>query len=174
MSSRNQGLGLNRVIVESAPLLEAVTGKIIILLRVPGQQRRIIRDTHAGAESLDGRRRSIQHIIRIDQADLMNGLLGAAMLDLDIRSCRHARSDKPLANEVVKVSSELAVPGLGGVVVVESRDVIQRRNGAAIIRGHAVVRITDEERKVEAFLNLARYHRRVSRLSRSIVGVWPS
>lgn len=173
MRSCNQCLRLNRIIMEPTPLLKAMARKVIILLRIPRQQRRIIRDINALAERLNRRRRCIQHIIRIDDADLMDGLLGSAVLNLDVRTGRYPRSYESLANEVVKVSPQFVISSLAGVIVMEPGHLVQGWDRAAVVRGHTEVRVADEEGEVESLLDLARHDGWVACLGGCIVRVWP-
>lgn len=172
MRSRDQCLRLNRIIMEPTPLLEAMTRKVIILLRIPRQQRRIIRHADAFAECLNRRRRRIEHIIRIDDTNLMNGLLGSTTLNLDVGPGRYARSNESLANEVVKVSPQLVIPSLSGIIVMEPGDLVQGRNCAAVVRGHTEVRVADEEGEMESLLDLARHDGWIACLGGCVVRVW--
>ena len=171
MCSRRQRLRLNRIVVEATPLLKRRTRKVIVLRRIPHQEVRGIREADTTAEGLDHGSRGIEHVVRVNDADLMLRLPRAGLLRLQVRPGRHARSHEPLVPEVVEVPPQLVVPGLQRVIVVEPRHVVERRDRAPVVRRHAVVRVADQERPVEALLQLPLHHRWVARLCRRVVRV---
>jgi hypothetical protein len=172
MFSCYQTRRLNRIVVESTPLLETEAGKVIILWSVPLQQIRAIWQTDTIAERFDRRRRVIQHVVRVDHTDLMHGLLGLALFQIQVWSGCNTRSNKSLASKVVEVSAQFVVPSLGGVIVIEPCDLVQRWDRASVIRWHAEVRIADQEREMELLLDFTGHHCRVARFSGRVVRVW--
>lgn len=168
MSSGHQTLGLDSIVVEPTPFLKVLTRERIVLLGIPLQHSRGIRQTNATTELLDRRRRRVKHIVSIDYADLVDSLqvlLGA--------SCRrqvwpgaHTRAYETFAAEVVEVPTQLVIPSLLRIEVLEPRHAVERRDRAAVVRGDTIMRVPDEESPVELRLDLLRHDRWVSRLCR--------
>jgi len=171
MFPRYQARGLDCIVVESAPLVEAEAGKVIILWGIPLQHVGTIWQADTTTKRLDCRRRVIQHVVRIDYTDLMHRLLGLGLLHVQVGSGRNTRSDQSLASEVVEVSTQLVVPGLERIIVIEPCDLVQGRDRASVVRRHAEVRIADQECEVESLLDLTRHHCWVARLGGRIVRV---
>lgn len=72
------------------------------------------------------------------------------------------RADQTRVPQIVERPAELVVPGLGRVVVLEPGHRIQRRDRAAVVRGDTIMRVADEEGKVELRQERPRHHGRVA------------
>jgi hypothetical protein len=80
---------------------------------------------------------------------------------------RHGWSNNALLPKIVKQDAELRISSLVHHEVLEARHIIQRRNGAAVERGDAAPRVTDEECKMVLLHHVQRQHRGVAGLSRT-------
>lgn len=144
MSSRNQTSRLDSIIVKTTPLLKCITSNLIILRGIPNQHVRRIRQADTIAERLDSRSRCIEHIIRINDTDLISGLLKLGLIfNAEIRPRRHPRSNKSLPPKIIEVPAQLVVPSFQRRVIIEARHFIQRGNRATEIRGDTEVRVAD-------------------------------
>lgn len=160
MNSLLQSLGLNSIIMEPTPLLERISGKRMIFRSVPKEHFRVIRQTNTLTERLHRLRRLIKHVIGINDTDF--DVRFTLSITAQLRTGRHAGPDQTGLAKVVEVPTQLVVPGLQRVVVVEPGHVVQRRNCASQIRRHAVVRVADEEGPVEFLLEFPGHHRWVA------------
>lgn len=163
----HEPLRLDNIIMEPSPLIKRIVDILLIRLVIPVQHGGVILDADAATKRLDHGRRLVEQIIRIDDTDLVARSVaprGADRLEPALElvgvllTGRDVRADQPLAPQVVERAAQLVVPGLGRVVVVEAGHVVQRGDRAAVVRRHAVVRVADEERKVEAGEELPGHH----------------
>lgn len=171
--------------MEAPPLRELLPGEAAVLLAVPAEHVGRVLDADAPAVGLDHGRGVVEEVVCVDDADLHSFFgrsvdavhtIGAVhlldTLDVGVETTRgDVRSDKAHLAHVLKDPADLVVAGLGGVEIVEARHLVQRRDGAAVVRGDAVVRIADQEGEVEPGQHLQRHDGRVARLGLGVVGV---
>lgn len=159
--------------MESTPLLKSLARKRIIFLRLPRQHGRRIRNTGTTTEGLNSRRRVIEHIVCINNTDLMDSLLIrlGARLRREIRSLSNTRTDNTLTTQILEMTAQLVVPRFLGVEVVEACHCVQGRDRAPVVRWDTVVRVPDQESPVETLLDLTRHHRGVTRFLGRVIWV---
>lgn len=165
------GLELGRIdgiLVETFPLLKSLFGILVVLFVVPVQHAGRILDTNTLAELLKNSRGGVQKVIGIDNANVHGSALVLSVccvLTSDLGANLTART------KVVEQTALLVVSSLGGHEVVETSDLIKRRNGASPVAGNAVLGVTNEEGEVEFVENFGRNHSRVSGLSLGGIGI---
>lgn len=144
--------------MEPAPFLETVCGVPIIVLGIPAEHTGIVLDPDAIAERLHHGPRFLQHLVRVDNADIDPGVVRRALPALaggdgledavdfidDLVPARgQVRPDQARVAQVLERAPDFVVAGLGGVVVVEARDVVERWDCAPVVGRDAVVRVAD-------------------------------
>ena len=169
--------------MKSPPLLKRIPRELVVLLVVPVQHPGVIIQSHTTAKRFDGRRRLLQHIIRIDHTDLCARLmprpdasdhrLGGVIVVVDVVVLLggHVRTDKPDIPQVVKGTTDLVVPGLGRVIIIEPGDIVQRGDGAPVVRRDTEMGIADEEGKMETRPDLRGHHGGITRFGLRVVRV---
>lgn len=181
---RHQPLRLDRIVVEAAPFLERVPRNLVVRLGVPAQHGGVVIQPDTAAERLDHGSGLLEHLVRVDDADLRAGLVARAQpADNGLRllvvgelvgvlfARGDVRADQALGAQVVEDAAHLVVPGFEGVVGVEAGDFVQGRDGAAEVGGHAEVRVADEEGEVEARQELLGHHGGIAGLGLRVVRV---
>ena len=175
---------LDRIIVKSPPLLKRIPRKLVVVLVVPVQHPGIIIQSHTTAKRLDGRCRLLQHVIRIDHTDLCARLtprpdtsdhrLGSVIIvivDVVVLVRGHVGTDKPDIPQVVKGTTDLVVPGLGRVIVMEPGDIVQRGDGAPVVRRDTEMGVADEEGKMETRPDVRGHHGGITRFGLRVVRI---
>lgn len=174
---------LDRIVVKSPPFLKRIPRKLVVILIVPVQHPGVIIQSHTTAKRLDGRRRLLQHVIRIDHTDLCARLtprpdasdhrLGGVIVVVDVVVLvrGHVGTDKPDIPQVVKGTTDLVVPGLGRVIVIEPGDIVQRGDGAPVVRRDTEMGVADEEGKMETRPDLRGHHGGITRFGLRVVRV---
>lgn len=195
MFPRRQTARVNRVLMEALPLLERVARMLMVFLAIPFQHIVRIRDPHAAAERFHHGRGAVEHLVRVHDAEFYTdlgrgagnrlGLAGAVWLGpislpmalgydvvgVGFAGC-NVRAHETLSTEVFQEPAHLVVPSLERLIVGETCDVVEGRDCAAVVRRHAVVRVANEEGKVEGLQDLLGDHGRVSWFGRRVVRVW--
>lgn len=181
MLSSNQALRLDRIVVKAPPLLELVPSNLVVFLGIPAQHVGGILEAHATTERLDHGRRLLQHIIGVDYTDLRPGLVSVepashrsqAVVDIvGVTLLRgNVGANQAHATQVVEGATQLVVPGLGGIIVVEACHLVEGRNGAAEVGGDTVVGVADEEGKMELGEDFRGHHGRIAWLGCRVVRV---
>lgn len=143
MSSLHQSLRLDSIIMESTPLLKRIPSNGMFRLGIPRQHLRSVRQTSTVTESLDGLRRLVEHIIRIDDTHLDASRRLSIRRGVQLRARCNPRPDQSCLAQIIKVPTQLVVPGLQWVVVVEPGHLVQRWDRASQVRRNAVVRVAD-------------------------------
>lgn len=115
----------------------------MFLLRIPRQHLRSVLQTSTITESLDGLRRLVEHIIRIDDTHLDASRRLSTGRGVQLRARCNPGPDQSSLAQIIKVPTQLVVPGLQRVVVVEPGHLVQRWDRAPQVRRNAVVRVAD-------------------------------
>lgn len=149
--------------METTPFLERVPCNLVVHVGVPAQHGGIIIESDTAAERLDHGGGLLEHLICVDDADLRARLMeGAEPGDNRLRllvvgefvgvlfARGDVRADQALAAQVVEDAADLVVSGFEGVVGVKAGDVVQGRDGAAVVGGDTEMWVADEEGEVEA------------------------
>lgn len=175
-------LGLNRIVVEPLPFLKGSSRKCVVLLSVPAQQIRVVRNTDAFAIPLDHLSRVIEHLVCIYDANLNAALFRMVAIHTiagcrmscsvgDPARCGHTRPHDVDLAEVVKNTADLIVAGFRWRKVVKAGDIVQRWDGASVVGRDAIVGIADEKGEMEKRQKLGGHHGWVSRLGFCVVRV---
>lgn len=168
--SRAKGRRFDRIFVEARPLLELDFGALPLLLAVPPQHRITVLETDFFAVSLDDAVWIVKEIISVDEGNADLTLAGAVCVTIRVAVgvtvgnvpqfralVGNLRTDLADILEVVKNPPQLIISCLARVELAESRDLVKRRNGAAIIRWDTGARMADQEGEVELLQDLRRH-----------------
>ena len=149
MPPRLQLRRLNSILMKPLPFLKRNLSIPLVALVIPIQHVRLILDTDALAVGLDDAGRVVEHVIRVDDADL-NALDGAARaVGVAVPAVRVVRADDAGGGDICEEAAELVVTGFGREKRVEARQVVEGRDRAAEVGRDASVGIADQEGEVE-------------------------
>lgn len=149
-----QAGGVDRVLVESLPLLELVFGELVVLFGVPLEHLGIELDTDSLAELAHDRLRVVEEVVCVHKSDgdfvgvVPVGSVGVAIGAVGLLTGDLGPNDAGVLH-VVKDAAEFVVASLFRHEVVEACDLVERRDGAAPVAGDAVLRVADQETEVE-------------------------
>jgi len=181
VSSGLESRRVDGVLVEASPLLELVLGELVVLWCIPLEHGGLEVDADAGAEFAHDALWVVQKVVGVDDADLVAGggvAVGVAIavgvaVAVSVRLLSgDGGPDDAFVLQVVEDATLLVIAGLFGHEVVETGDLVERRNGAAPVAGNAVDRVTDQKGKVKLLEDLFGDHGRVARLGDGWVRVW--
>ena len=155
---------MNRIVVEAEPLLEGILHVLLVIRVVPDEHVGAVVDASLLAEGLDNFIWVIKQVVGIEHRDLdtalfvsVGGTIGGAVGLLGVLASQLG-TNKTLRFQVVEQLHKLDVAGLAGQEVLEAGGLIQRRDGAAVVRRDATARVADQERPVVLLQDLQGYH----------------
>lgn len=144
--------------MEPLPFGKRFVRTLLMLLRIPTQHRRIILQAHGATVGGHDPRWIVEQIIRIHDANINLAILSATIsaaiggtigFGPMVAAACDAGPNLPYGTQEVEEAAQLRIAGLGGHVVVESRDAIKRWDGAAEVRRDTGARVADQKGKVE-------------------------
>lgn len=141
MGSCLEARTLDGVIVEPIPLLELVPG-IFCVFVAPHEHLGLELNASAVAVGSDGALWVVEHVVGVKNRDL-------------------PLVDDALLNEEVEEAYELLVSSLVGHEVVEAGNLVQRRDGTAVVGGNGAARMADQKGKVELPEDVERENSRI-------------
>ena len=171
MSAGLQSSGVDGIVVPTPPLLELVPCEFVVFGGVPGQHRLVESDADTGAELAHDSFRVVQKVVGIDDADLVLAAVGAAICGSIGVTVGDLGSDDGFVLEPVEYAALLVVSSLLRQEIVPSSDIGKRLGRASNVAGNAVLRMTDQESKVELLEDLSRDDGRVTGLGDGCVWV---
>lgn len=182
LASRFQPGRLNSIFMEPFPFLKRRLCNLLVFLGIPLQHSGVIFDAHAATECPDHGLRVVEEIVRIDDADLDAVTVvtvgsvgrravagGIAITMVAILDASNLWADKTYLTQIVEHPAQLIVARLRRVKLVKPRHSIQGGDGAAVVRGNAVMRVPDEEGEVEPSQQRGWDNGRITRFSRGVV-----
>lgn len=184
---RLQGPAMDGILVEALPLLEGGFGARVLGGRVPAQHGVGVVEPDGAAVGGQDAGRVVQEVVGVDDADLdlvvvvvvvvvvrvsvaQGRAVDGAVADDAVavrtvrRAARHLRADLADLPQVIERAAQFVVAGFRGHEVVEARDAVERRDGAAVVRRDAGARVADQEGEVEPLEDGGRDDGRVVRL----------
>lgn len=158
MSPRSKLCRLNCIFMEPFPLFECIFGSLLVFVVFPMKHMWRIIYANGLTVCFNHLSRVVQQVVCIDHADVGNrtefigciivisaaNRISRSVMAGSIR--RRTRKDWPYksgTDKEVKHSANFIIPGFGWVELVEARDFVKWRNGATVVRGNAVMRISD-------------------------------
>lgn len=168
MRPRLQARAVNCIVVEAIPLLERLGGVLLVLLVAPFKHLGCVIDANLLAVHLQDGLRVLQQVVGVDDSDscaagpvATDTVAVRSLVESLVDGCGLtclARTDNVLCQQVVKKPAQLVVACLGGHKIVEARNSVQGRNGAAVIRRNGAAWVADEEGPVEATEHVGGHH----------------
>lgn len=150
---RLQTGAVNGIVVEAVPLLKRLGSVLLVLVIAPLEHLGGVVDADLLAVHLEDGLGVLQQVVGVDDGD--GGAPGPVAVDaIAVRGLVEsfvdgglvaglARADDVLGQEVVEQAAQLVVAGLGGHEVVEARDGVQGRDGAAVVGRDGAAGVAD-------------------------------
>lgn len=148
--------------MKAIPLLELLSGKFMRLGRVPLQHSVVKVQIDGSAVLLEHTSRVVQHVIRIEDADLNTTRLRLDTLCILLAADLGTNHAGIL--EVVEQTAQLVVSSLLRHEWLELGPLDERGDAASVIAWNGVLGVTNQEREVELLQDFLRNDRGVTRL----------
>lgn len=174
MGSRFQLSRVNGIFMETIPFCKSLLGSVVIGFVIPVQHVTGEWLANAFAEFFDNGIGGIEKVIGVNEtdvdfvADAVGVAVGAISL---IFLAGDFWSDLSNATKVIEKRAKLDISCFLGIEVVETRDLVQRRDSAPVIGRNARSWMADQEGEVELFEESLWDDCRVVWLSKSIVRI---